>query len=101
MKPIDQEIYDKVISRKQELMKTDPKELRELPLWTTEPFSACGKEQVFGVWHDKTPKGEDIFVTQCKRTIFLGFGHMFAEGFVLNSSDEVRDAEEELMWDYR
>jgi hypothetical protein len=101
MKPIDQVIYDKVVSRKQELMKTSPAELRKLPLWTPEPFSACGKPQVFGVWHDTTAKGEDLFVTQCKRTIFLGYGHMFAEGFVLDTTEHTRDAEEELMWDYR
>lgn len=101
MKQIDQEIYDKVRSRKLELMMSNPTELRKLPLWTPEPFSACGKSQIFGVYHDTTSEGEDLFVTQCKRHVFLGYGHMFAEGFVLDSSDQTRDAEEELMWDYR
>ena len=101
MKPIDKAILDKVTQRKQELMKNSPDELRKLPLYTSEPFTACGKLQEFSVWHDKTSKGEDLFVTQCKRTIFLGFGNMFAEGFVLNSSGQTRDAEEELMWDYK
>ncbi len=100
MKAIDLAITDKVLSRKQELMKLRPAELRRLPLYTPEQFSACGKTQELGVYHDKTPKGEDIVVTQCKRDIFLGYGHMFAEGFVLDSSDRIRDAEEELMWEY-
>jgi len=101
MKPVDQAILDKVLSRKQELMSMKPAEVRQLPLYTPEHFNACGKEQVLGVYHDKTPKGEDIVVTQCKRHIFLGYGFMFAEGFVLDPSDRIRDAEEELMWDYK
>lgn len=100
MNPIDQAISDKVIARKQELMKLSPAQLRQLPLYNAEQFSACGKTQNLGVYHDKTGKGEDIVVTQCKRHIFLGYGHMFAEGFVLDSSDKIRDAEKELMWDY-
>jgi hypothetical protein len=100
MNPIDQAIRDKVISRKQELMKLRPADLRQLPLYTPEQFSACGETQELGVYHDKTAKGEDIIVTQCKRDIFLGYGHMFAEGFVLDPSDRIRDAEEELMWEY-
>jgi hypothetical protein len=100
MKPIDQAIREKVISRKQELMKLSPAELRELPLYTPEQFSACGKIQELGVYHDKIANGEDIIVTRCKRDIFLGYGHMFAEGFVLDLSDRIRDAEEELMWEY-
>jgi hypothetical protein len=75
--------------------------LRKLHPWTPEPFSACGKSQVFGVWHDPTVEGEDLFVTQCKRRIFLGFGRMFAEGFVLDAEGQTRDAEDEQMWDYR
>ncbi|KKL19290.1 hypothetical protein LCGC14_2466950, partial [marine sediment metagenome] len=67
MKQIDQKIYEKVISRKEELNKTNPMELRQLPLWSSESFSACGKPQELGVWHDKTEEGEDLFVTQCKR----------------------------------
>ena len=100
MEPIDQEIADRVMSRKRELVATPPEKLRKLPLYTPEPFAACGKPQELGVWHDTTPDGEDLIVTQCKRTIFLGYGHMFAEGFVLNADGETRDAEENLMWDY-
>lgn len=78
-----------------------PEELRRLPICTPEPFSAGGKTQELGFYHDKTPKGEDIIVVQCKRHIFLGYGHMFAEGFVLDKSDKIRNAEEELLWDYK
>lgn len=101
MKPIDQAISEKVISKKQGLMQGSPATLQQLSLYTSEQFIACGKAQELGVWHDKTEKGEDIVVVQCKRYIFLGYGYMFAEGFVLDTSGKIRDAEEELMWDYR
>jgi hypothetical protein len=101
MKPIDQTISDRVMSNKKELMQACPASLRQLPLYTPEEFVACGKPQELGVWHDKTDKGEDIVVVQCKRQILWGYGHMFAEGFVLDATDKVRDAEEKLMWDYR
>jgi hypothetical protein len=101
MKPIDQAIYEKVTRRKQELMTLAPDALRSLPEYSPEEFTACGKDQHLGLWHHKTQSDEDIFVVQCKRYIFLGYGHMFAEGFVLNSSNTIREAEEELMWDYR
>lgn len=100
MKPIDQAISDKVTSRKQELMKLSPAELRQLAPYAAEEFSACGKAQLLSVYHDKAPNAGDLFVTQCKREILFGYGHMFAEGFVLDSSDKIRDAEKELMWDY-
>ena len=101
MKPIDQAIYDRVTLRKRELMAMPPDALRRLPLYTPEPFVPLGKPQELGVWHDKTAKGDDIIVVQCKRAIFLAYGHMFAEGFVLDPANQVRDAEEKLMWDYR
>jgi hypothetical protein len=89
------------MSRKKKLMAMAPADLRKLPLYTSESFVPLGKPQELGVWHDKTVKDEDIIVVQCKREIFLGYGHMFAEGFVLDEKDQVRDAEEQLMWDYR
>ena len=101
MHPIDQAIKDKVAGRKQELMALSPEALRGLPLYTPEPFTAGGKPQGLGFYHDKTPKGEDIVVVQCKRRIFLGYGHMYAEGFVLDASGRIREAEEELLWDYK
>jgi hypothetical protein len=91
---------EKVAARKRELMALRPDELRRLPIYTPEPFSAGGRTQELGFYHDKTPRGEDIIVVQCKRQILLGYGHMFAEGFVLDTSDRMRDAEEELLWEY-
>ncbi len=78
-----------------------PEELRGLPIYTPERFSVGDKTQDLGFYHDTTPKGEDIIVVQCKWHILLGYGHMFAEGFVLDKSDKIRDAEEELLWDYK
>jgi len=101
MKPIDQAIYEKVISQRNDLMRLAPDQLRRLPEYSKQEFSPCGTKQLFAIWHHKTKLNEDIFVVQCKRYIFLGYGHMFAEGFVLDASDRVREAEEELMWDYR
>ncbi|HWQ92527.1 MAG TPA: hypothetical protein VN673_12715 [Clostridia bacterium] len=82
-------------------MARTPSELRVLALYTHERFDAAGNAQELGIWHDKTPAGEDIVVVQCKRHILLGYGHMLAEGFVLDSVGRIRDAEEELMWDYK
>ena len=101
MKAIDQEIFNKVASRKSELMLLPPAQLRSFPEYSDESFSACGTAQVLGIWHHKVSLDQDIFVVQCKRYIFFGYGHMFAQGFVLDSSDNLREAEEELMWDYR
>lgn len=101
MRPIDQAIFDIVTSRKRQLMRLRPAELRELPKYASEEFDAVGRTQLLSVYHDKTPQGEDLFVAQCKRRIFMGFGFMFAEGFVLDSSGQTREPEEELMWDYR
>jgi hypothetical protein len=101
MHPVDQAIKDKVTARKMELTALTPDALRRLPLYSPEQFNASGKSQELGVYHDKTAKGEDIVIVQCKRDIFLGYGHMFAEGFVLDSADKIRDAEEDLMWEYR
>lgn len=101
MKPIDQAIYEKVTSRRNQLMELALDQLRSLPEYGSEEFTACGKRQDLSVWHHNTQSNEDIFVVQCKRNIFLGFGHMFAEGFVLDSNNHIREAEEHLMWDYR
>ena len=101
MHPVDQAIKERVADRKRQLMALPPDELRRLPLYTVEPFSAEGKVQELGFYHDKTRKGEDIIVVQCKRLIFLGYGHMHAEGFVLDASDKTREAEEDLLWDYK
>lgn len=78
-----------------------PEDLRHMPEFTAESFTACGKPQQATVFHHQTPTNEDLYVVQCKREILLGYGHMFAEGFVLDHSDQLRDAEDELMWDYR
>src|SRR4051812_9863677 len=101
MHPTDEAIKDRVANRKRQLMALAPEDLRRLPIHTPEPFDACGKTQELGFYHDKTDRGEDIIVVQCKRRIFLGYGHMHAEGFVLDSLDKIRDAEEELLWDYK
>ncbi len=101
MKPIDQAIYEKVTRRKNQLMVLAPDQLRLLPEYSPEEFTACGKKQGLGIWHHKAPLHEDIFVVQCKRYILFGYGHMFAEGFVLDSSNNIREAEEDLLWDYR
>ena len=49
----------------------------------------------------QTLAGEDLFVIFCIRDILFGMGaHIAVEGFVVNSADGVRDAEDELLWDY-
>ena len=101
MHPVDQAIRDKVIARKHELMARSPKDLRRLAPYTSEPFDAAGKTHELSIWHDKTTSGEDIVVVQCKRHVLLGYGNMFTEGLVLDSTDRIRDAEEEAMWEYK
>jgi hypothetical protein len=100
-KPIDQVIAERVLSRKQELIKIDPDELRQLPSYTNEQFSAYGKPLDLGIWHEEISSGGHLFVVQCTRHVFLGFGYMFAEGFLLDSSGAIRDADEKFMWDSR
>ena len=101
MSELHRVIHERVLARKRELMSSPTGELRALPLCTQEEFAARGKRQQLSVWHDKTGKGEDIVIVQCKRDLFLGFGFMFAEGFVFDENGRMRDAEEELMWEYR
>ncbi len=97
---IDKVVSEKVSLRLKELKSLNPNELHELPSYEGEHFEIGGKQQELGVYRVATPSDETLIVVQCKNTHFLGFGCMFAEGFVVNSSGQLREAEEELMWDY-
>lgn len=99
-RPIDDVVHSKVTSRKNELMKMDPAGLRNLPECTAESFEANGKRFELTTWHEEIGSAEQLFVVQCKRTIFLGIGNMHVEGFVLGPKGEIRDAEENLLWDF-
>ena len=98
---IDEVISKKVDARLKELKSLPVNELLELPFYTPEKFEVGGKNQELGVYRDTKENGETLIVVQCKNTRFLGFGYMFAEGFVINSAGEFREAEEELMYEYR
>jgi hypothetical protein len=98
---LNQEIRAKVLPRKDELMASSASDLRALPPYTGELFSAVGKLVELGIWHERTPDGEDIVVVQCKRGVLLGFGNMFAEGFVVDSEGHIRDVEPDVMWRYK
>ena len=97
---IDEIVSRKVAARLKELQSLSASELRELPSYSAEYFEIGGKQQELGVYRETTPNGEMLIVVQCKNTRFLGFGYMFAEGFVVNSEGQLRVAEEELMWEY-
>ncbi len=101
MKPIDQLIYETVVARKQELQKIDADSLRSFPEYSDSEFDALGKTQLLATWKHPLAENEDIFVIKCKRYIILGFGHMFAEGFVLDADDNIRDALDDELGDYR
>jgi hypothetical protein len=98
---IDEVISQKVDARLNELKSCSAEELRELPFYTPEKFEVGGKPQELGVYRDSKENGETLIVVQCKNTRFLGFGYMFAEGFVINSVGQFCEAEEELMYEYR
>ena len=97
---IDQVISERVNLRIEELRALSPEEQRNLPTYTEERFEVGGKAQVLGIYRDTTSRGEVLIVVQCKNTRILGIGYMYAKGFVVNESGQIREAEEELMWDY-
>jgi len=101
MSKVDDKILEIVHSRILDLKKLDLGDLLNLPPYAEEEIEALGKLENLGVWHTPTQTGEDLIVAQCKNTKFLGAGTMVAVGFVVSKTGEIRDAEDELMWDYR
>lgn len=98
---IDEAISQKVDARLKELKSHSAEELRELPSYMAEKFEVGDKLQELGVYRDSKENDETLIVVQCKNTRFLSFGYMFAEGFVINSAGQFREAEEVLMYEYR
>ncbi len=99
-KEIDREVLRSVALRSQELRKHSIKELTSLPGYTSEKIDIEGNSQELGIYHQKIENGESLIVVQCKNTLFLGIGKMYSKGFVISPSGEIRDAEEELMWEF-
>jgi len=74
--------------------------LRTLPSYSEEQFDANGKTQRLGIYRETKSNGETLIAVQCKNTHFLGFGKMYAEGFVVDNLDQHREANEEDLWQY-
>ena len=99
------EEINKIVSEKvhitiEALKNKEAQELRELPAETIEELEIADKKLTFCVYRDKLKNNETLIIAQCKNTRFLGYGKMFAEGIVINESGAIREAEEELMWEY-
>ncbi|SFC05561.1 hypothetical protein SAMN05660479_01004 [Microbulbifer thermotolerans] len=75
-------------------------EIKNLPPESVEDIKIGSKRLTICTYKDELPNGEILVIVQCKNTRFLGYGNMFAEGFVVSESSEKRKAEEILMWEY-
>jgi hypothetical protein len=81
-------------------MRLDTLQLRAMPEYTPEEFRICERKQYLGIWHHQIEDDREIFVVQCKREILFGYGHMFAQGFILEPSGQKKEPEEHRLWDY-
>ena len=97
---MDRLVSEKVSARLKELWEMNSAALRILPLYSEEQFDTNGKTQRLGIFRDTKSNGETLMVVQCKNTYFLGFGRMYVEGFVVDKSDQHREANEEDLWKY-
>jgi len=81
-----------VVSEKLEILKAKShNELVALPNQCSESVNANGKSITLTVWHDVLASKEHLIAVQVYKPGFLGFGRMYADGFVVNSRDERRE----------
>jgi len=99
-KEIDDIVFEKVISRIEEIKKFSVEVLLSLPPINLEQIEVGGKTLDFCTYRDLLANGETLIIVQCKNTRFLGYGKMFAKGLVIDANKAVRDAEQELTWEY-
>lgn len=72
-----------VVGEKQRLFALADGDLLALPAYSTVEKTVAGVELSVGIYHHSHPDGFKVFVAQAKRQIFLGYGYMFVEGFIL------------------
>jgi hypothetical protein len=99
-KEIDKIVSEKVCARLEALRNQGADALRALPSEDVEELEISGKKLNFCTYRDQLENNETLIIVQCKNTRYLGYGHMFAEGLVVSSSGDIRNAEEKLMWEY-
>ncbi|WP_374028359.1 hypothetical protein ACES2J_08645 [Bdellovibrio bacteriovorus] len=107
--PQVQEVCRILLEKLEALKSSDPIFLKSFPLDHSEIMEINGREVLMTVFHDRLPKEESLLVIQAyystwKFPNFIslgGVGKVFAEGFLLNKTGEVKEAPESLLWDYR
>lgn len=104
MKDIDNSLSEVVKSRLAALRSLDLKTLRALPQYSSEVISIEDRTFSLGIYHELLDTGDDLIVVQCynqkSKFLWMTAGTMHAQGFVVQTDENIRDAEEKLLWDY-
>lgn len=75
-------------------------ELAELNEYESERVKESGKTIHLSVWTDKIGEDELQVVIQAYRPLFLGFGKMYAQGFRINKSEEIKILQSEDLYEF-
>lgn len=94
-------IYSSVVSSERErLFGLSDGELRSLPEHSSREVIVEGLTISLSTWHQPHPEGFEAFVAQSKRYIFLGYGRMFVEGFILRANGQREPLPDDVYYAY-
>lgn len=89
-----------VAAEKDRLFGLSDEELRGLPGHSSREMNIEGVTVSLSTWHQPHPEGFEVFVAQAKRYIFLGYGHMFVDGFILRANGKREPLPTEVYYEY-
>jgi len=97
---IDQIVAAEVHSRIERLSRLPAESLHALPSKNVEELKLGRKKLEMCTFKDSLPNSEILIIVQCMNSRMFAWGRMAAEGIVVDSDGRVRQAEEQLMWEY-
>lgn len=94
-------IYSHAIyAEKERLLGLSDQELRSLSEHAARDINLKGLAFSLSTWHQPHPQGFEVFVAQAKRHIFLGYGRMFVDGFILQADGKREPLPTEVYYEY-
>jgi len=80
-----------VHAEKERLLALSDADLLALPGYSVAERTVAGVQVSVSVYHQSPEDECEVLIAQAKRLVFLGYGHMFVEGFI-RRPDGSRDA---------
>lgn len=98
--PKDDTYTRAIVAEKERLLELSDQELRGLPEYATREINLDGLSLSLTTWHQSHSEGFEVLVAQAKRYIFLGYGHMFVDGFILRADGKREALPPEVYYEY-